>query len=122
MAMVGGHKILSFETAGSPWPRVWAVPERKCINPGCEILTRSEGGQCAVCTVIQRAEERIARGDVQSTKTNAICAECLEPYNKTSKGSLCPVCRIRIYKKNGGRKDILERAERELAAEGSGLC
>jgi hypothetical protein len=118
MATGKSSGILSLET-DEKWPkREYDGPPRKCFNPGCGLLTRAESGECAVCIVLRRADERVARGDVQSTETNAICVDCLEPYNKTSKGSLCPTCRIKIYKKHGGRKDLIEKAERQLTMEG----
>ena len=38
--------------------REWAGLARPCINPDCEISTRSEAGECAWCVVKRRAEEK----------------------------------------------------------------
>jgi hypothetical protein len=80
--------------------RLWAGNVRECINPGCEIPTRSESGQCAVCTVLQRAEERVARGEVHSEVLTTACCNCKEPFYRLGKEHTCPSCRVAALKRS----------------------
>ncbi len=92
--------------------REWAGPIHPCTNPGCEIPTRSEMGECAVCVVVRRADERVARGEVQTTSSQTICPKCLEPFDRLGKEHYCPDCRIQSYSHYKSNAHVVKEVER----------